>query len=140
MTSQILNEIIVDGRQGMTPLDLEVFHHDIQRQLAVPQEARRPVSTDNWKNYIVVWEIYQGALYLKALDGGTNIPLQVCNDPLPAFAKWQTGECAVYFGKCLYREDGPFADIYEEELLVTIESGQVISTKRIHRNINEIPR
>lgn len=83
-------------------------------------------STACWRGYIGTWEIKDGKFYLRRLQGRYRLRGE---DPL--FADWFSGVLRIPRGERLLYVHMGFGSVYEEDVLVKIEKGAVVSTRVI---------
>jgi hypothetical protein len=91
-----------------------------------------------WRGYIGEWVVENNALYLRNL---TNYSVKDCPDfdwreifkgqQGDIKATWYSGELRIVKGKCLYRMNAWFVSLYETEILLTVQEGNVTDTKEI---------
>ena len=98
-----------------------------------------PSCTALWRGYVGTWEILARRLYLIGLvatmkDGSlANLATLFPDYPERVFAHWYSGEIRVPRGKLLKYVHMGYGSTYEEDLLIAIEKGVVVSTN-IRRN------
>jgi hypothetical protein len=162
MTAQISETLIVDGeplRMAFCPplppdsakWLIEVEHEHVNKpgpdgaddyrcvarwrdRNGVDHEEEEPDvlrSTACWRRYQGAWEIVNGALYLVALRGD----LRLASDE-PLLADWFTGMLRVPRGDQLMYVHMGFGTVYEEEVHIRIERGEVRG-QRIYDNRGE---
>ena len=92
-----------------------------------------------WRGYVGTWEILDGRLYLIGLvatmkDGSpANLATLFPDYPSRVFAHWYSGEIRVPRGKLLKYVHQGYGSTYEEDLLIAIQKGVVVSTN-VRRN------
>lgn len=96
-------------------------------------------STNHWRGYFGTWEIRNARLYLIALEGRMDLgndqwtkdPLSVLfpNSSEGVFADWYSGVLSLPRGKELEYIHAGYESIFEEEVLITVENGIVLSTR-----------
>jgi len=136
MTAQIGERLCYDGR------DLSMCSQPLSDYFTLA--GARPafdtrICTALWRGYVGTWEIRDGHLYLIGLSGtlkdGTQANLATVFPDFPerVFAHWYSGQLRVPQGKQLEYVHMGYASTYEEDLLIEIEKGVVVSTE-IRRN------
>ena len=87
-------------------------------------------STACMRRYISTWKIKDNKLYLIAIKGRYKLSTEV-----PLLADWFTDILKIPAGKILHQDlITPLADIYENEICMSINKGAVISSKIIDRH------
>jgi hypothetical protein len=90
-----------------------------------------------WRGYIGSWEIRSNRLYLLSLMGrledGSDINLGKIfpNTSGIVFANWYSGKIRVPRGKRLTYVHQGFASTYEQEIIIQVKNGEVVSTEKI---------
>lgn len=80
-------------------------------------------SSSCWRRYIATWEIKESKLYLRAVTGRFNLETDH-----PIFCDWYTGKLNVPSGELLHQDMMfRYYDVYEEELIIEILNGIVVS-------------
>jgi len=79
-------------------------------------------STACWREYIGTWEIKDGKFYLCRLVGRYRF-----RDKEPIFANWVSGTLRIPQGERLHYVHMGFGSVYEEDLLIKIKKGLVVS-------------
>lgn len=122
MTAQEHERLIHEGEPTtmMTTPSLPEGHPGL---VARPEE--RIGSTGCWRGYVGTWEIADGRLYLVGLRGA----FELAHGPL--FADWYSGVLSVPRGRVLRYVHMGFQTVFEEELLIKVEQGCVVSTLTI---------
>lgn len=91
-----------------------------------------------WRGYIGTWAIEQGRLYLKELwgnqgdeDGYSEVGMEALfpNYPDGVFAHWFTGELRCPQGELIEYTYGGYASMYEMDLFLAIQQGQLTSER-----------
>lgn len=78
-------------------------------------------STACWRGYRGTWEINEGRLYLRSLEGRYRVTSHE-----PILAEWYSGLLRVPQGKLLEYVHFEFGSVYETELFLDIEDGIVV--------------
>lgn len=90
-----------------------------------------------WRGYVGTWEITGDRLYLVSLSAtltdGTEANLATIFPGFPdrVFAHWYSGEIRIPQGKILNYVHMGFASTYERDLILTIDSGILVSEQII---------
>jgi len=131
MTAQMGEILVVDGeRMHMAfcpPLPVKSGH-----VRATPDdEVGDGYSTACWRGYVATWEIEDGVLYLKAIDGpGFGIaPRWRMSGEERVSADWFSGVLRVPRGRQLHYVHMGFSSVYEEELHFKIANGRVVAQR-----------
>lgn len=85
-------------------------------------------STACWRGYVGTWKIEDNRLWLVELIGRFRLAV-----PGPVFADWVTGVLRVPRGELLDYVHMGFGSVYEEELHIAVERGEVRG-RRIYDN------
>lgn len=86
-------------------------------------------STACWREYIGTWEIKDDKFYLRRVIGRYRF-----RSDEPLFAEWCSGTIRIPRGKRLHYVHMGFGSVYEEDLLIKIKKGVVVSRRVIdHR-------
>ncbi len=135
MTAQIHEKIRYQGKRMRLascphfpedhPRISEVSEEEIEK-LAMDDRTGIIFSTACWREYIGSWSIRRGKLYLTKLEGRYRLEGKEA-----IFADWFTGELHIPKGKLLNYIHMGFDSVYEEEMLLTLESGVVKETEII---------
>lgn len=132
MTAQVDEILIFDGNRTSI-----VFHPPLPSShpgiIKVDNRDSKNVdpvigSSACWRGYIGTWEIQNDRLYLIDIVGCYQM---IDNNPI--FADWVSGLMRVRQGKLVYC-DRSGAKIYEQEIHLRIEQGQVIESTLIDAN------
>jgi hypothetical protein len=90
-------------------------------------------STACWRQYIGTWEIRDERLFLRGLRGRLAL---VGEEPL--FADWFSGTLRIPRAEQLLTGHMDSASPYEQELLLSLRRGVVLSTETVdHRPVND---
>jgi hypothetical protein len=81
------------------------------------------LSTACWRGYIGTWEIKAGKFYLVNIDGRYKI-----TGDSPIFADWFSGVLRIPRGELIHYVHMGFGSVYEEEIHVKIEKGEVVKS------------
>jgi hypothetical protein len=138
MTAQAPDWLIFDGKKSML----------FSNPLADYADSGRPLplfvspNTANWRGYIATWEIDEGLLYLKDLTGwvapeypsgpydrvevGMGAIFPGIRGRIPA--AWFTGQLRIPRGQQMQYVHMGYESVYEEELILEIQAGQVVNS------------
>ena len=130
MTAQIHEILILNGEKtsmAATPH----FPEDHPRiHAGMPEDMSKVsggvFSTACWRQYLGTWEIKDGVLYLNHIEGRFQL---LGNEPL--LADWVTGVLRIPRGEVLHYVHMGFGSVYEEDLLIELKNGRVISERMI---------
>jgi hypothetical protein len=133
MTAQIHERLIFDGLETSMAFcpPLPVGHPRLIE--LEPGEARHDASdsilfsTACWRGYQGTWEIKDGKFYLVGLRGRFRLQGEE-----PLLADWFSGVLRIPRGELLQYVHMGFGSVYEEEVHVKIERGQVIASRVIN--------
>ena len=89
-------------------------------------------STACWRKYVGTWEIIDDVLYLIYVEGRYKL-----TEGAPLKADWFSGVIRIPRGKILKYIHIGFASIYEEEILLQLESGIVCGVEIIDNRLKE---
>jgi hypothetical protein len=136
-TAQIPGKILYEGEQGSlhtNPLESYFTKDNPRPEFAAPHTAC-------WRGYIGSWEIREGALYLTDLKAwirdreGMAAPVGFeavfPGKRTPLKADWFTGTLRIPRGKPIRYVHMGYQTVYEEEVLLRIEKGNVVNRQRI---------
>ncbi len=125
MTAQVEENLILNGKNALMafcpplpandPRIIELKEDEIDYDL----NGGTVFSTACWRGYIGSWEIKNNKFYLIKIEGR----LQLKESPI--FADWFTGTLRVPQGKKLNYIHMGFATVFEQELHIKIEKGEV---------------
>lgn len=99
----------------------------------------RPQSTANRRGYVAEWEVVDGELHLRQIEGhlmdGTplEIPLLFPDATGPVAATWFTGGLQCPLGKMLRYEHSGYETVREYDLILWFIEGQLVE-QRLNRN------
>jgi len=134
MTAQISESLQLDGEQvPMMATPLEQYF-----ELGGERPEFHATCSALWRGYRASWEIIDDRLYLVGLQGtgpgGRTINQK---DLFPdyaerAFAHWYSGTIRIPRGKLLEYVHGGFGSQYEQDLMLTLDRGVVVSRQFIH--------
>jgi len=132
MTAQIHERLILDGVETSMAFcpPLSEGHSGICE--AGSDEGARDISdlilssSACWRGYQGTWEIKDGRFYLVGLRGRFKL-----REGKPVLADWVSGVLRVPKGKMLQYVHMGFCSVYEQELQIKIENGEVIKTSAI---------
>lgn len=99
---------------------------DVNKREYDPQDSTFLFSTGCWRRYQGSWEVRDGRFYLTGLRGLYQL---VGDEPL--LADWFTGVIRVPKGKLLQYIHMGFGSVYEQELHIKIEAGEVTGSRVI---------
>ena len=139
MTAQIHERLIYEGKECLMadePLHPYLKEHKIE--FSWPHTAC-------WRGYTGSWQIEDNKLYLIGLEAYIKSPSgNVPHDSLKevgmdylfpgqekVFADWYSGEIRIPQGKLLEYIHLGFASVYEKDLFLKIEAGQVVGKREI---------
>ena len=133
MTAQVCESIIYKGKKlEMATEPLKVIL-DSRPELKFYAEW-----TSCWRGYRGTWEITNERLYLIDLERDTSIiEDRQCIDEVfpnqnpPIFAEWFTGEIRLPTGEELLYVHMGYNSIYEKDILLQIENGNITSENEI---------
>lgn len=141
MTGQIHELLILDGEEcSMTYCPPFPTNH--QRIVTAQAITNRPesdlhslmlTSTACWRGYQGTWVIRDNFFYLKTLHGCW----QVTSDE-PLLADWFSGVIRIPRGKQMTYVHMGFGSVYEEELHIRIDAGQVMRRQVINNRDKSI--
>jgi hypothetical protein len=136
-TAQIPEKILYEGESGSlftNPLESYFTKDNPRPEFAAPHTAC-------WRGYIGSWEIREGALYLVGINawmrdgGGRAAPVGFeavfPGKKAPLKAEWFTGTLRIPRGKPIRYVHMGYQTVYEEEVLLRIEKGNVVDRQRI---------
>lgn len=135
MTAQIGDLIKIDGEwHSLAELPLEPLLD------AMPSRPPfTPTTTANWRRYVARWEILDNQLFLVGLKaeldatsglppvatGSVDIHDLMRSQHRPIFADWYSGTLRVPKGKELQYVHGGFETIYEFDLFIEVQNGEI---------------
>jgi hypothetical protein len=96
-----------------------------------------------WRGYVGSWEIKDHRLYLVGLEGtledGTDVSLATLFPDFPerVFAHWYSGTIRIPRGKQLKYVHSGYSSTFEQDLLLEIDQGVVVSTRTRHNGISD---
>lgn len=134
MTAQISESLLLDGEQVpmmATPLS-QYF------ELGGERPEFHAMCSALWRGYRGSWEIIDDRLYLVGLQGtGPDGRTITQKDLFPdyaerAFAHWYSGTIRIPRGKLLEYVHAGFGSQYEQDLILTLDRGVVVSRQVIH--------
>lgn len=132
MTAQIHESLFLDGEQTSMAC-CPPIPEDHPRVLSFGHEAamaRNPdsfiFSTACWRGYLGTWGIMEDKLFLLKVVGVHEL-----DGEEPLLADWFSGELRVPRGELLQYHHMGFASVHEQELIITIEKGQVTERRLI---------
>lgn len=122
MTDQVGDLIIVDGMKKQMPYEPDLPMPDPRIiDLDTPF-----LSTDCWRGYVATWEIMNGFLYLKSIEGKYAL-----RDNKSIFADWVSMQFDICFGEILRRGFDLSSTIFEHHTNFKIENGCVVGIEQI---------
>ena len=132
MTAQMHERLIIDGAQASMascpPLPqghARILTLGPEAQVDA-QDAAVMYNTACWRQYQGTWQITDGWLYLVGLRGRFHL-----QGPEPLLADWFSGILRLPGGKLLKYVHMGFESVYEQDTLITIDQGRVISRQVI---------
>ncbi len=130
MTAQVHEKIRYQGKR-MPLASCPHFPEDHPRIVHLSEEEALEnnhsgmiFSTACWRGYIGSWSIRRGKLYLTRLEGRYRLEGKEA-----LFADWFTGALHIPRGDILDYIHMGFDTVYENEIILTVEQGQVTDTK-----------
>lgn len=129
MTAQIAERICLEGEDlYMTFCPPLPEHHPrvVEREDLSAERSTVVHSTACWRRYQGSWEVLGGRFFLTGVEGCWQL---LEDDPL--FADWFSGVLRVPRGEMLQYVHMGFGSVYEEEIHVTVERGQVVSIETL---------
>jgi hypothetical protein len=139
MTGQVHETLILEGEETSMAFcpPLPEGHPRIRELDSAELESESvPMivgSTACWRGYIGTWEIMDGRFYLVDIVGRYRL-----DDSDPVFADWSTGVIRIPKGERLHYVHMGFGSVYEEELHVKIEKGQVVKSRTVDNRNKEV--
>jgi hypothetical protein len=132
MTAQICDLLYYNG-EGFS-LSCEPLEPFLE-MLGENKPCSKNASTCCHRGYIGTWEITDGKLYLIGLKGyPVNEEFTVeylFSGQARVLAEWFTDELRIPKGKMLHYEHLGYMSIFEKDLFIKIEKGDVISTREV---------
>jgi hypothetical protein len=131
-TAQLPDRLIYEGKeQALYSNPLESYYGKEN-----PRPKFQMWHTANYRGYVATWEIDQGVLYLKAIRArmdGKEVGLDYLfpGHPGRVEARWFSGRLRVPQGKMLHYVHQGYAQVFEQELFITIKDGKVMGTETI---------
>ena len=140
MTAQVAEILHYRGEKLSlcgTPLSLYLTNNPL------PLDSEM-ISSACWRGYIGEWLIENGRLYLTALhepfdDGQFPLSLIFKGDPGRIFVHWVTDELRCPRGKLLEYVHAGFASVHEQDLLLTIKQGELVSERIVQNGKSDEP-
>ncbi len=130
MTAQVHERLIYEGERMSMAYCPPLPEGDPRLQMRSAAEMQHcdPVifSTACWRGYIATWAIREGRLYLVDIAGRYKLASEE-----PIFADWVSGVLRVPRGKVARYAHMGFATVYESELHITVEKGQVVAVNLV---------
>jgi hypothetical protein len=131
MTGQIPDLIALDGP---TNVKKELFSNplEVYYQQHPPRPEFQMQNTANWRGYIATWEISENKFYLTQIEGmikggqPCSVEFLFPNQSGKVWANWFSGVLRIVDGKCLKYIHMGYQSVYEREILITIEKGNVV--------------
>jgi len=126
MTAQIPDTLLIDGKCH------PVYISNTETPLLPPSsrilhiDSALPNNSACWRGYQALWEIKNGALYLKDLSGMYNI-----SDGESILADHFTGVLRVPKGKLLHYDNMGFSSVFSEELHISVRDGEILDIRLI---------
>lgn len=135
MTAQVPETLILDGEKTCMTFcpPLPTQHPGIvELEDNIENSDRLIRSTGCWRGYIGTWEIKKGQFYLIGITGRYKMI-----DQTPILADWFSGVIRVPKGELLHYVHMGFGSVYEQEIHLRIEKGEVIQSKVIDNRNKE---
>ena len=133
MTAQIHERLIFDGEDTsmafcppLPPGHPRIAEIDPNHRTSDDETSRILYSTACWRGYQGTWEIKEGRFYLVGLRGRFQL---LGKEPLPA--DWFSGVIRIPKGDILQYVHMGFGTVYEQEVHVKIEGGEVVKSQII---------
>jgi hypothetical protein len=126
---------------------LEDYYRIEKDRPAFKPSANTMASTGNWRGYVATWEIENDVLYLRGIEA------VICNfqefiqrkckraDLMELFgekcingkvtASWYTGDLRIPDGRLLESVNMGYGSIYEREIVITVEAGNIVKRELI---------
>ena len=154
-TGQESDIIYIDGMQWEMLGKYIYMDKELSHELSVSLPKERVTVSSNWSGYLAYWSIRQERLFLDSIkyeryDGATkkswmeSIPkdtlLRVFNNYRNGddiIASWVTGKIRIAKGKIIYYEHSGFNRNYEEEQVISIDSGKVTDKQAFQNYVVE---
>ncbi|MBX3061336.1 MAG: hypothetical protein KF726_00070 [Anaerolineae bacterium] len=139
MTAQLHEILIYEGAEMSMAFcpPIPTDHPRIKRLTAeeIKDEPHHPFifSTACWRRYVGTWEIRDWQFYLVKLVGIYKV---IGDEPIPA--TWFTGVIRVPRGEMLHYVHMGFGSVYEQELHMKIEAGEVVRSRVIDNRNKDI--
>lgn len=130
MTAQIHEKLIFEGEESSMAFcpPIPDDHPRIRRLSLEEMQKERtdlPIfSTACWRGYVGTWELREGLFYLLGLTGRYKL---IGDGPL--LADWFSGVIRIPRGNLLHYVHMGFGSVYEEEIHVKIERGEVTASR-----------
>ncbi|MFH1050859.1 MAG: hypothetical protein V1779_08030 [bacterium] len=131
MTAQVREILIIKGeKHGLSCVPAILENAEYLEKLE-PDKGKKYYSgifgsTACWRRYRATWEIKEDKFYFVDIEGAYRK-----KNMEPIFAEWFSGIIKYPQGKLLKRVHLGFFSVYEEEVLIRIESGVVLSIEII---------
>jgi hypothetical protein len=130
MTAQVHELLLLNG-EWTSMAFVPPLPENHPRLAAAPEDKRRQASpilfsTACWRQYRATWEIRDNRLWLIAIEGRLELKGEG-----PLFADWFSGVLRVPRGEMIAYVHMGFGSVFEEELHITVEGGQVKATRVI---------
>jgi len=117
MTAQTHEIIILDNRQ--LPMDCTPSFPKSDCRI-IETEDNTLYSSSCWRRYVGTWEIKDKKLYLINIKGMYKLL-----DSQPLFSDWYSGVLTIPQGEMLEYVHSDFLSVYEKEIQITIDKGNV---------------
>lgn len=135
MTAQIPEVLMFNGeKHSLCSRPLDDYFSLVG--VSSPFDAR--YSTALWRSYIGTWEIIEDRLYLISLkgwraghEGNYGISLVFPGHAERVFAHWYSGIFRIPHGRLLEYQHIGFASVYESDIFLRFESGQLVERRDI---------
>jgi hypothetical protein len=133
MTAQIRDVLYYNGEKCFLSTEPLKQLLDI---IGNEKPAPKVMSTACWRGYVGTWEITDDKLYLIGLKGFPEGNEEFNMDFLfpghsKVYAEWFTDEIKIPKGKMLHYEHMGYMSIFEKDLFLNIEKGNVISIREV---------
>jgi hypothetical protein len=130
MTAQAHEILILDGKKESMAFRPSLPENDARIILLKDDEIEPhnsfTFSTSCWRGYIGTWEIKDNIFYLVNLEGRFKL-----KNKSAIFADWFTGTLRITQGRLLNYVHMGYASVYEYEIHIKVENGEIIKFKKI---------
>jgi hypothetical protein len=145
-TAQEPDVIFYKGqKQSLYSNPLEAYYSDGRKRpnfMIAPDTIR----TSNWRGYIATWEVKDNKLYLTDIDSwidGRKATLEhLFGDKYQnggIEATWFSGKLRIPDGKRLQYVHMGYGSVYERDIILTVEAGEITKTVTIDNTKRQLP-